>query len=575
MNLSKCLLAAALAAPCLSVCAQSVGGEFSTAIEVPAEGFVALAKGGLAIEAPAPEAEQIDALRAENAAPGAKALKVGLEQATREGATPLADSLSWQRLGDGRWAARLAVHSPGAEALRVALEPGALPAGSRLAVAADAAGQRGLVELDAMSLSAQLRQDSRLWTPVTSGDVQHIELVLPAGSDPKWVRLSVPAVSWLLVDPAGAYDAAKIGESGACEVDVRCVSNPTEAFNNTRRAVTRMLFQQGGSTFSCTGTLLNDTDTSTQIPWIYSAAHCFTQQSVANTLTTFWFYEATGCGTNRLDSGSRQVAGGGTVRYADESSDVLFYRLNNAPPTGSFYLGWDAATVQAGTDVVAVHHPAGDVMKVSIGGTTGIGPSNLAPGSFIKAGYTTGTTEGGSSGCGLLTSDGAQFFLRGGLLGGSASCNNTGALNNPGNTDDYSRFDLAFAQLRHFLFPTSAEPPSNINYTGAWSNPSQDGWGLVVIRGGTGAYGMYIYHYDQDRTPAWYLSSGTLSGTRFNADLFAFNGPWFGEAMFNPAQVTARDAGSLSVTFNSETQATISFTIDGRTVSTTLNKLVF
>ena len=578
MNTPRLLLAAALTAVVLPIHAQQVGGEPAWPTALPlAEGFVGEAKGGaLSIEAPAPGAAALEALRRENATRAAKALKISVETPTAAGPQPLAGALHWEALDDGRLAARLSAHSPNAEALRVALELRALPAGSTLRVAADAAGEVGVVEVDAAILQQQLKQDRRLWTPVTAGAEQHIELVLPAGADPKWLQLAVPAVSWLLVDPAAVIDPAKIGESGACQVDVRCVDNPTQAFNNVRQAVTRMIYQDGGSSFVCTGTLLNDSDTNTQIPWIYSAAHCFTQQSVANTLTTFWFYEASSCGGNQLSNGARQVSGGATIRYADEASDVLFYQLNGQPPAGSFYLGWDGGTVQTGSEVLAVHHPAGDVMKVTLGATTGIGPSNLASGSFIKAGYTTGTTEGGSSGCGLLTSDGTQFFLRGGLLGGSASCANTGALGNPGNTDDFSRFDLAFsAALRPFLFPDSSEPPSTVDYTGAWINPAEEGWGLVVLRGETGTYGMYVYHYDEDNSPGWYLSFGNLAGTRFSSDLFGFRGPWFGAPPFIPQMVTPRIAGSLTVTFTSETRANLSFTIDGRTVSTTLAKLAF
>lgn len=577
MTLFRSLPATALALFLIAPCgAQQVGGEPAWPTEEPAStGFHALDKlAPLTIDAPAPSATALAALRSANQKASMRRIQLGIEQATGMGDTALGDALAWHMLADGRSAARLVVHSPGAAALRTALDLRSLPDGASLRVAEDASGMHGMVELDAKILSLQRRQDSTVWTPVTAGDTQHIELLLPAGADPRWVRLAAPRISWLVVDPARSLDPEKIGDSDACEIDVACVSNPSAAFNNVRRAVTRMVFQDGGS-FFCTGTLLNDSDTSTQIPWIFGAAHCFTQQSVANTLTTFWFYEATGCGVNQLSSASRQVAGGATIRFADEASDVLFYRLNGQPPGGVFYLGWDAGTVSAGSDIVVVHHPAGDVMKVSLGRVTGIGPSSLASGSFIKAGYTSGTTEGGSSGCGLLTSDGSQFFLRGGLLGGSASCANTGAINTPGNSDDYSRFDLVFPQLRQFLFPSSSEPPSSTDFTGAWNNAAEDGWGMVVVRGDSGTYAMYIYHYDQDNSSGWYLSFGDLSGTRYSADLFAFRGPWFGAPPFNPQQVVPRTAGTLTVTFNSATRATVSFTIDGRTVNTTLDKLAF
>lgn len=577
MNILRYLMLALLAGTSFAVSAQRVEGEQAWASQSTApQGFLLTAKhAALHIDAAPPTGAQQSALRDYNDAAISKARRLGIEVASDAGAAPLADQISWQTLADGRRLARLRVHSAGAAALRVALDLGPLPAGSSLRVAADANGREGLVELDADVLAHQLSQNPRLWTAVTAGDTQHIELMLPAGSPAQSLRIAAPAVSWLLVDPARPYERSKIGESDACEVDVRCVSNAPAGYNSVRNAVTRFVFQESGFSYFCTGTLLNDTDGSTQEPWVYGAAHCFTQQSVANTLTTFWFYEASSCGGSSLDSAARQVSGGATVAYADVNSDVLLIRLNNRPPTGTFFLGWDSASLASNTDIIVVHHPAGDVMKVSVGRSTGFGSSSLASGSFIRAGYTTGSTEGGSSGCGLLTLSDGQYFLRGGLLGGTASCSNSGAISNSGNSDVYSRFDLAFPQLRAFLAPSSTEPPSQIDYSGAWSNPGQDGWGLVVVRGASGSYGMYVYHYDQDRSPAWYLSSGALSGTRFSADLFAFNGPWFGDATFNPGLVSARDAGALSVTFGSATQATISFTIDGRTVNSSLTKLAF
>ena len=337
-----------------------------------------------------------------------------------------------------------------------------------------------------------------------------------------------------------------------------------------------MVYQSGGGSSLCTGTLLNDTDNATQVPYFFGAAHCFTSQAEGNTLTTFWFYESTGCGSNQLDPAARQVGGGAQVLFASIGSDVLFLRLNNAPPAGSFFLGWNATAVTAGTEIVVIHHPAGDVKKVSLGQATGIGPSNLASGSFIKAGYTNGTTEGGSSGCGLLTLSNGEFVLRGGLLGGGASCANTGSINNPGNSDDYSRLDLAFPNLRQFLQPsTNPPPPAGTDFTGLWFNPAQSGWGLVVMRGASGAYSVTVFHYDQDSSPVWYLGAGAINGASFNQPLTAFTGPWFGITPFNPGLVIGRTAGSVSLNFTSTTTASLAFTVDGRTVSTELTKLAF
>jgi lysyl endopeptidase len=519
------------------------------------------------------DAARIDAMRIDNSVASAKLLMIGVERDVAAEAASRQTSLDWRMQPDGRRVAQMQVTSPGAVAMRAALDVAELPAGTELRFTGDLAPRESVAVVGADEI-AKLREVQPLyWTPVTEGQTQTIEIALPAGTDPQWARLSLKAASHLFVSPSGTLAGAKIGESDDCEFDAKCLTNPSAAYNSAKNAVARMAFQTGEGTGLCTGTLLNDTDPNTQVPNFYSAAHCFTSQSVASTLTTFWFYEATSCGSGVLDSGQRQISGGATVLFANTSSDVLLVRLNNAPPTGAYYLGWNSAALSAGTEIAVLHHPAGDVKKVSIGGIKGFGTSNLASGNFIKVGYTDGTTEGGSSGCGLLTLNAnGDFQLRGGLLGGTAGCANTGSLATPANSDDFSRFDQVFPSLQSFLQP-AATPAAD--YTGAWSDPSQSGWGVAVIRGASGTYAMNLYHYDQANTSAWYLGVGPLNGTSFSQSVTSFSGPWFGIVPFNSAAVAGRNAGTLTINFTSATTANLSFTIDGRTVTASIRKLAF
>lgn len=521
---------------------------------------------------------RIEAVRRANAEPGLKALQIGVQRNLDEVAQAAAP-VQWRVLPDGSHATRLEAVSPGAESLRVALTFGQLPEAAQLRFfGTDPARAEAVV--DGAEIARQLDVDPLYWTPITTGERQTIEVWLPAGADTRWTAPRTRALSHLFVAPAGSLKGAKVDESDFCENNVRCLLNPSQADLDAKNSVARMAFQTSSGTGLCTGTLLNDTDASTQVPHFFSAAHCFTQQNIANTLVTYWFFEKTtvtsgnSCQVGGVDPAAVQLTGGATVRYASGASDVLFLRLNSTPPAGSYYLGWTSAALSNGAAVRVIHHPQGDVKKISLGNVTGFGtapPILQASGQFTRAGWTTGTTEGGSSGCALLTFSGSEYLLRGGLLGGAAGCSNSGSLSNPENVDYFSRFDLEFANLQAFLAPVV----QTFDYTGAWANAAQSGWGLVVIKGGTGTYAMYIYHYDQDSSPGWYLSAGTLSGNSYNAGVLAFTGPWFGISPFNPAGVASRNAGALAVNFTSATTATVNFTIDGRTVTTTLDKLAF
>ena len=218
-----------------------------------------------------------------------------------------------------------------------------------------------------------------------------------------------------------------------------------------------MTFMDGsGATFLCTGTLLNPTGGSF-IPYFYSATHCISNQSVANTLTTHWFYDRTGCGTGGTSPSYVQLAGGATLLYTNAYFDALLLRLNSTPPTGAIFAGWDASTVSNGAALTAVHHPAGDLKKVSLGTMSGFSSpaSNMAD--MLVSDWNsiaTGVTEGGSSGSGIFTAVGqpaTSYLLRGGLFGGPSSCTASAADLH----DYYSRLDQVYPALAQYLNPAT------------------------------------------------------------------------------------------------------------------------
>src|SRR6185295_19593915 len=113
--------------------------------------------------------------------------------------------------------------------------------------------------------------------------------------------------------------------------------------------------------------------------------------------------------------------------------------------------------------------------------------------------WSLGTTEGGSSGSGLWFFDGTQYFFRGGLWGGGASCQS------PNLTDNYSRFDLAYPVLRQFL-ETSSTPFAD--FTDLWWNPNESGWGLNLIQHPTNQIFGVWYTYDANGKRTWFFMSG-------------------------------------------------------------------
>jgi hypothetical protein len=520
---------------------------------------------------------RIDEVRANNSRPNVKVLQVGIHREMRtEAESTQPPALVWKALPDGGQVARFAVTSPGAKALRLGLNVAGLPAGAELSFF-DASGGNTAVAMTTGSEIKTLRREQPVyWTPVTEGETQIVEVYLPAGSATNTFRFSIDSISHLIVLPSGKLDGAKIGESASCERDVSCMSPMTTGFTNAKNSVARMVFTaacgSGGALASClcTGTLLNDTDTATQTPYFYGANHCISTQTEASTLSTFWFYESTGCGMMVLNSGNKQVTGGADLLYNNAAQDALLLRLRQPPPAGAYFLGWDPNTLTASSDFTVIHHPSGDVKKVSLGKVFGFTTLTNLGGSFIHVGYNSASTEGGSSGAALMTADSSgAYYLRGGLYGGAASCSDGGNLNAPDNYDDYSRFDQVYPSISQYLNPI-------IDYTGGWNNPNENGWGVSIIRGpSSGLYVIVMYHYNQVSNPTWYwMTGGSFSGNTYTTDVRLFSGPWFGQPTYAP-QGTSTIVGTATINFTSATTGTITYTIDGKTVSKSINKFIF
>jgi len=123
-------------------------------------------------------------------------------------------------------------------------------------------------------------------------------------------------------------------------------------------------------------------------------------------------------------------------------SDVGLLQLNSTPPSSYnvYYTGWDkSGTIP--TNQTAIHHPAGDVKKISFD-TNPATQATYGGASVWKIGtWEDGTTEPGSSGSGLWDQN---RRLIGQLYGGDATCSN--------NVNDYyGRFNVSYPLLQTWL----------------------------------------------------------------------------------------------------------------------------
>ncbi|MCL2308849.1 MAG: hypothetical protein FWC42_04430 [Proteobacteria bacterium] len=528
----------------------------------------------------------------------AKPTKIGVNRnADTESHSAMPFSLNWQNIGDGH-VARLAVTSPEARGMRVALRLRVLPDSAELRFSGSGAPEKILGAVSGKEANA-LRDDSKVyWTPATEGKTQNIEIYLPATVRTEDVKVRLNAVSHLFTSAQNGFNASAVTKASQyCEVDVACKFDSLGvAFKNTASAVARMLFSDSSGSWLCTGTLLNNTSGS-QTPYFWTAAHCISTQSAANSLNTYWFYETAGCNSLQLNSNYQQLSGGAQLLFTKTSTDTTLLRLNNAAPTGAYLASWDANRF-SGSAITGIHHPAGDAKKVSAGKGDGRtcdavfdSDSVIDISSLSLVSWSEGATEGGSSGSGLFTLSNGVYYLRGGLMGGASSCYYTGdPVDDGNNADCYSSLNLVYNDIKQWLAPGAAPmPPSSSfgptrQYTGQWIKANSDGqndennWGLTVLM--NFPYdALYIfvpwYTYDSSGKASWYIFQGNVWSANdvFSADVFRYTGPAWGAMPYDNSKITNTKVGTAKLTFTSATTAIFTYNVEGSGRTINLVKL--
>ncbi len=368
--------------------------------------------------------------------------------------------LVWQPTASGGLAAAVSFSSEGAAGLRIGLEVHGLPPTAQVrvrpsgSVAAEADTVSGQEILDALARNHAAGDRGRTgrtyWLPAVAGESLTLEIELPPGVGASQVEVAVPRLThlWWTHAAVSRADQLKFGEAGSCNADATC----SPEYDFEARSVARMEYVRDGSAYLCTGTLMADVPAS-GTPYFLAANHCVGDQTTASTLSTYWFYRASACNSNTLDPAATRVTGGATLLQASSATDTAFMRLRGSPPAGTVHAGSLLAPVSVGTALAGLHHPAGDLLKLSLGSTpsyalcedTRCTAATADTGNYLILRWSRGTTESGSSGSAIFATVGSRRYVAGQLFAGSASCTR------PDGNDYYGRFDKAYPALRTWL----------------------------------------------------------------------------------------------------------------------------
>jgi len=116
--------------------------------------------------------------------------------------------------------------------------------------------------------------------------------------------------------------------------------------------------------------------------------------------------------------------------------------------------------------------------------------------------------------------------------------------------------------------------------TDLWLNFNEAGWGVNVVHQADILF-LTFFIYGADRSPYWLSASNTqFQGTDaagnliYSGQLAQTSGPWFGGA-FNPSTVSANVVGTVTFTATSVTTATLTYTVNGVSVTKQLTRYAF
>lgn len=336
---------------------------------------------------------------------------------------------TWEDLPDGGKLWRLGISCMGARSINLLYDAFWLPENSKLFLY-DGNKKQSIGAFTSRNNKGDKNKPGKFATGLIFGGQTTLEYYQAPGVQERPI-LSIAQVVYgyrsieLPEEQANPY----FGTAKACHININCVEG--ESYQREKRAVALILVE--GSRW-CSGSLINTTSNNLE-PYLLTADHCLgTIDAVANPdagyWSFYWNYESPTC-TNPTSAPGFYSTSGASVVANYKDTDMALLRLLEDPQElatyAPVYLGWSRATT-APLHTVGIHHPRGDVKKISISNE----PSNYNTSSIAWQGgqvspigshwvvqITAGTTEGGSSGSMLLDQD---KLIIGQLHGGADGC---------------------------------------------------------------------------------------------------------------------------------------------------------
>lgn len=386
---------------------------------------------------------------------------------------------------DGTTISRLTFFSEGARSLSVYFDDFHLPVGCELFIYnADRSYFEGPYTYE------ENNGHHRFMTNDIWGEQITLEFIMPQGvvGTP---RLDVMAVGYLFQYVTNPLDqSGSRGGSQPCQVDVNCPE--AEDWLCQKDAVTRLRVTDGGASFVCSGVMVNNTAEDCR-QLLLSALHCAEGVSAADLafLQVRYQYERSQdaeCGEGGFSSSRNRT---GVILLGDsndnngggfDGSDFIIFEVEDDIPDSwnPYFAGWDARNNNSSSGV-GIHHPSGDIKKISTY-TSSLSSVSLGAlgGSHWEVEWSPtatdhGVTEPGSSGSPIFSS---EKLVIGTLSAGFSACEpgGLGGGTGPNEPDYYGKVSWHWdnnpnpqsEKLKNFLDPLNVLPAGAEFYFGAY-----------------------------------------------------------------------------------------------------------
>jgi hypothetical protein len=292
-------------------------------------------------------------------------------------------------------------------------------------------------------------EDGKFATQVISGQKIVIEYFEPRNSG-SLGELEIYKVIHAFKEVYPKYRTNYYGESGDCNIDINCPDGAN--YQDIKRGVCRISYYDNSLELAahCTGSLLNTTKSAlSRQGVILTANHCVTPYDMTNPSVAnhkkyrvaewiFEFgYEISDCNNPMDPFAITKTMNGASIISKGALSDYALLDLGSTPPPSYdvVYLGWDRDYSSVPSKAVGIHHPSGDVKKISLendllipvhtqttAGTQNFYETQGTPFTDWKITWNKGVTEGGSSGSPLFNQN---KKIVGQLRGGTSACPST------------------------------------------------------------------------------------------------------------------------------------------------------